>query len=326
MYCSTCGNKLADDARFCSFCGAPTTASPQGAVPAPVAATPAQAGQGNLNAQVKRARRLSFAALSPTMLGLIIALLVCATAAAAAVFIYFTVYLPAQHAAQPQAEQTLDTPQHENAGVETPASDTSVFNRKLAQYQTALRSDWKVDADEVDEDVAGVAGLFGNDAASNGVGGASASSTVSYAIEDVNHDGRLELIIALVDENGSYRPLAVYTTDGSDVSTVVSDAPSAQPTTITLLEDGSVELDQTGQWGSVVIVDIEDGAAVERMRFEWGLSQGNLTWQLIEGGETTGEGEAGDLEEVFAHMPTIDNTPYSGLDWQPLSSFDSSAQ
>ena len=306
MYCSTCGNKIADDARFCSRCGAPV-AGADGAGAPDTGAAPGIQSNGDLGSQVKRARRLSFSRLTPTMLGLLIAFFVCATVAVAAVLFYVTVYLPSQQQAQEQqAEQAVEP---EDEGDETEAA---VFDAKLAQYQEALRAGWNVSAGDADEDVAGVAGLFNNGTAANAVGDEEASWTPSYAVEDVNGDGHSELIVALVGPDDDYRPLAVYATDGTSVSTVAADFSSASPTTITLCTDGTVELSQTGQTGSEVIMDVENGEPVELTHFKWGLSQGDLTWRLYERGQLVEEGEAGGLDEVFEHMPEIDTDAVRG--------------
>lgn len=319
MYCSTCGNKISDDARFCPVCGAATSAAASPAAAPGPSVSNAQDARGDLGSQVRRARRLSLAALSPTVLGLLIAFFVLTTVAVAALLIYFNIYLPAQ---QQAAEQSQVEQPAEDAEEEPDAqADAAVFDTKLVQYQQAQRSNWNVAEGSADEDVAGVVALFTSATAANAVSGEEASWVASYDVADVNGDGLSELVVALVSPDGEYRPLAVYATDGTTVSTVAADAPTAQPQVVTVCSNGTVEVSQTGQWGSVVVMGAEGGAPVELTRFEWGLSQGDLTWSLYERGQLVDGGEAGGLEEVFAHMPQIDNTPYEGLDWQPLSSY-----
>ncbi len=326
MYCSTCGNKIADDARFCPFCGAATAV---GGAPAPTPApsvSSAQGSRGDLGSQVRRARRLSLSALSPTVLGLLIAFFVLTTVAVAALLIYFNIYLPAQRQAaeQQQMEQPVEDSEEEEADAGQP-TDAAAFDAKLAQYQEAQRSGWN--ASGADEDVAGVAALFTNTSgAANAVSGEEASWVASYAIADVNNDGMSELVVALVGPDGEYRPLAIYATDGSSVTTVAADLPSAQPRTITLRADGSVELTESGTAGSTVVMAVEQGMPVELTRFEWGLSQGALTWRYYERGQLVDEGEAGGLEEVFSHMPQTDTTPCEGLDWKSLSSYGTASE
>lgn len=329
MYCSTCGSKISDDARFCPLCGAATSAGVGGQAPGPSPATSgAQGSRGDLGSQVRRARRLSLAALSPTVLGLLIAFFVLTTVAVAAALIYFNIYLPSQQQGgeQAPAEQPVDAPEDEPTPDDEQPSDAAAFGPKLLQYQEAQSSGWQVGEGAADDDVAGVAALFSDATAANAVSGEQASWVASYAVEDVNGDGLGELVVALVGPDGDYRPLAVYATDGTEVSTVAADLPSSQPQTITLCADGTTEISQTGQWGSVVVMGSEGGAPVELSRFEWGLSQGSLTWSSYERGELVGEGEAGGLDEVFAHMPEIDDEPYEGLDWQPISSYGGAAE
>lgn len=326
MYCSTCGSKISDDARFCPVCGAATSAGVGSSAAGPVpAASNAQGTRGDLGSQVKRARRLSLAALSPTVLGLLIAFFVLTTVAVAAALIYFNIYLPSQRQGgeQGQAEQAAEPTVEESESEQI--SDASAFDSKLTAYREALSSGWQVDAGSVDDDVAGVAELLGGATASNAVSDEQASWVASYAIEDLNDDGLSELVVALVGPDGGYRPLAVYATDGATVSTVAADLPSAQPKTITVRADGTVEITQTGQWGSVVVMGSEGGVPAELVRFEWGLSQGDLIWSSYERGQLVDEGEAGDLDEVFAHMPDVAGEPCEGLDWQPISSYDGAA-
>lgn len=338
MHCEQCGKQVPDDVKFCPGCGAAVGATARGdsRQPGPEveqargeAPGGAQAGAptpGGIAEQVSRSRRRSRGRM-PLVLIIILVSLALAGAAFAAAYVYRTYIAPPAEEqteqpaeAEPPADvrdNAADDPADEPAEPELSPEERAqraVYDEILSEYRASQEQGWE---NAMESDLADLSslGVIAKTQESSNVGvtyDELESGTVSYAYTDLGKDGVLDLVVATVQDDGTYQVLGLFSTDGSAATSLMNG-----------------DLLSRSQWRV-----LEDGSVLNRQ--SEGASYQNLLLYQVVGGQLVPDRSArlqGDrynswnsdmsaAEDPESAYEELSNAPAAALDWQPLDAFE----
>lgn len=317
MYCTSCGKKLKEGSRFCSYCGAAVTRAATGAADVADAredAANAQGArstfasarpeQGDIKVQVKQMRKRSRRMLPVPLIVALVALAL-AGAALAATYIYTTYIAPAQEqAATEQPAETDgastegDAPQTEAPAEEEQERPESVYDDTLQKWIDAANDGWPEVSD--DDDLANVSDVVSGRATFLGNAHEGLTETdIKYAYKDLNGDDVPELVFGVknssVTSGAGFEALAVYTSKGEKV-TSATDGQGWQTSVWTLYKSGYIVLSGGGNAGGTTYYKLKNGKAVKK---------GEYTNREL----FTGSVDAPDFGKPYK---------YKDFDWKPL--------
>lgn len=346
MFCGRCGKKIADDALFCPGCGADlsamrakpagtrgatdpdaTTAPGSGpAVPASGAPAPDPA-DGRLAEQISRTRRRSRRRI-PMVLIIVLVVLAVAGAALAATYVYRTFVAPPQQeepadgqdAPAGEASDEEDAEQDGSAD-EEPAEEGSegraqraVYDDVLSRYHDSQEQGWAGAADSDLADLASLGVIV--DARTDGNSGITysqlESGTVSYAYADLGGDGVLDLVVAVVQPDGAYQVIGLFSTDGTQVTSLMNGDLLAR-SWWRVLDDGRVLNQGSGgaATGSLLVYRVEGGALVPD-------ASATMTGGSFNAWSSDPDASVDDPQQVWQELSEL---PDADLDWQALEDF-----
>lgn len=338
MYCKQCGKQISDDVKFCPRCGAAVgvgtneaNATSRASVEQIASDAPSTTPMsGGIAEQVNSSKQHSRRRM-PMVLIIILVTLALASAAFAAVYIYTTYIAPAQEEqpaqVEPEADENNETAEEpvEEPAEEPEEPDTTseeqeqraVYDGILNEYQDSQAQGWSNASESSLSDLSSL-GLIVDTQQDMNTGlsyDTLESGTVSYAYTDLGNDGVLDLVIGVVQDDGNYQVIGLFSTDG---------------TTTTSLMNG----DNTARsWWYV----LDDGTILNSGSY--GASNNNLLVYTVVNGQLTPDRSAymqdGEFlswnsdpsvqEDPQTAFQEIQNAPRATLDWQPLDEFEPEA-
>lgn len=335
MYCKQCGKQISDDVKFCPRCGAAVgvgtneanaTSRAQITSDAP-STTPMSGGIAEqVNSSKQHSRRRM-----PMVLIIILVTLALASAAFAAVYIYTTYIAPAQEEQPAQVEpeadennETAEEPEEEPAEEPEEPDTTSeereqraVYDGILNEYRDSQAQGWSNASESSLSDLSSL-GLIVDLQQDMNTGlsyDTLESGTVSYAYTDLGNDGVLDLVIGVVQDDGNYQVIGLFSTDGTTTTSLMNGDITARSWWY-VLDDGTILNSQTSGASSqnLLVYTVVNGQLTpDRSAY---MQDGEfLSWNS----------DPSVQEDPEAAFQEIQNAPRATLDWQPLDEFEPEA-
>lgn len=342
MYCKQCGKQISDDVKFCPRCGAAVgvgtneanaTSRAQITSDAP-STTPMLGGIAEqVNSSKQHSRRRM-----PMVLIIILVTLALASAAFAAVYIYTTYIAPAQEEqpaqVEPEADENNETAEEpvEEPAEEPEEPDTTseeqeqraVYDGILNEYQDSQAQGWSNASESSLSDLSSL-GLIVDTQQDMNTGlsyDTLESGTVSYAYTDLGNDGVLDLVIGVVQDDGNYQVIGLFSTDGTTTTSLMNGDITARSWWY-VLDDGTIL--NSGSYGAsnnnllVYTVNLLVYTVVN------GQLTPDRSAYMQDGEFLSWNSDPSVQEDPQTAFQEIQNAPRATLDWQPLDEFEPEA-
>lgn len=278
----------------------------------------AERNDGNLTEQVSTSRRHSRGRI-PMVLIIILVTLALAGAAFAATYVYRTFIAPQQEPQEQPAAPEEPEPAEEDDSEEL--AQQALYNDILAEYQESQEQGWTNATDSSIHDLSSLGAIVTTQESMN-VGvtyDELMSGTVCYAYTDLGDGGALgleddsiELVIAVVQSDGSYQVLAVFSNDGSEPTSLM-DGDLTSRVYWNVLDDGT--LLQTG-WDGASSGSLHQYAVVD------GTLSSICSITMLDSSYTKIEASSGQSEPATQEdWDELANAPRAELEWEELAGF-----
>lgn len=138
------------------------------------------------------------------------------------------------------------------------------------------------------------------------------SGTVSYAYADLGGDGVLDLVVAVVQPDGAYQVIGIFSTDGDQVTSLMNGDLLAR-SWWRVLDDGRVLNRGSGgaTTGSLLVYRVEGGALVPD-------ASATMTDGSFNAWSSDPDASVDDPQQVWQELSEL---PDADLDWQALEDF-----
>ena len=240
--------------------------------------------------QAKQARRRSRGKM-PVMLFVILIALAAAGAAFATYYVYTTFIAPAQQE-RTAVEQPAEDPDAEER------AQKAVYNDVLSAYKDAQDNGWP--AGSSDADLANLSDVRSGRASFMGVANSVENDwTLEYTYKDLDSDGTLDLVIAVVNGD-EYYPMGVYANTGGSANSLTKGQGGGQTSAWGIHKGGYLDLGWGGYSAGGIYYSIADGEATEIGSFSM---QGGTTGESLPEDATAYEASDFDWAPVAEYSP-----------------------